>query len=74
MPLLLDKSDIAKKISKLTSLAELETLRVQYLGKKGTLTSEMKSLSSLSIEERNGFLIALAIILSLTNLLFKNIN
>ena len=52
MPLLLDKSDIAKKISKLTSLAELETLRVQYLGKKGTLTSEMKLLSSLSIEER----------------------
>ena len=52
MPLLLDKNDIAKKIRKLSSLAELETLRVQYLGKKGTLTSEMKSLSSLSIEER----------------------
>ena len=48
----LDKNDIANKISKINSLAELDGLRVYYLGKKGLLTSEMKSLSSLSDEER----------------------
>ncbi len=48
----LDKSDIINKIDTISSLAELEELRVQYLGKKGLLTSEMKSLSSLSIEEK----------------------
>ena len=48
----LNKSDIAKKIDKVSSLAELEELRVHYIGKKGLLTSEMKSLSSLSIKEK----------------------
>ena len=48
----LDKSDITNKIDTISSLAELEELRVHYLGKKGLLTSEMKSLSSLSIEEK----------------------
>ena len=42
MSLSLDKNDIEKKISKVSGLAELEALRVQYLGKKGLLTSEMK--------------------------------
>ena len=48
----LDKSDITNKIDTISSLVELEELRVQYLGKKGLLTSEMKSLFSLSIEEK----------------------
>jgi len=48
----LDKIDIAKRIDKVSSLAELEELRVHYIGKKGLLTSEMKSLSSLSIKEK----------------------
>lgn len=52
MSLLLDKNDIAKKISEISSLVELEALRIQYLGKKGLLTSEMKSLSLLSVEEK----------------------
>ena len=52
MSLSLDKNDIAKLISTISSLAELEELRVQYLGKKGVLTSEMKSLSLLSLEEK----------------------
>ena len=52
MSLSLDKNDIEKKISKVSGLAELEALRVQYLGKKGLLTSEMKSLSLLSVEEK----------------------
>ena len=34
------------------SLVELENLRVQYLGKKGSLTEERKGLGSLSAEER----------------------
>ena len=47
-----NKSDIANKIDKISSLAELEELRVYYLGKKGLLTFEMKSLTALSIEEK----------------------
>ena len=48
----LDKNDIANKIDKISSLVELEELRVYYLGKKGLLTSEMRSLSLLSVEEK----------------------
>ena len=48
----LDKNDIASKIDKAFSLDKLEELRVYYLGKKGLLTSEMKSLSLLSVEEK----------------------
>ena len=48
----LDKNDIAKKIDRASNLLELEELRVQYLGKKGLLTSEMKILSLLSVEEK----------------------
>ena len=48
----LDKNDIANKIDKVSSLDKLEELRIHYLGKKGLLTSEMKSLSLLSIEEK----------------------
>ena len=54
MSLSLDKNDIEKKISNVSSLKELEVLRVQYLGKKGLLTSEMQSLYLLSVEEKKG--------------------
>ena len=54
MSLSLDKNGILEKINKVSGLAELETLRIQYLGKKGLLTSEMKSLSLLSIKEKKG--------------------
>ena len=47
-----DKNDIANKIDRVSSLDKLEELRVHYLGKKGLLTSEMKSLSLLSVEEK----------------------
>ena len=47
-----DKNDIANKIDKASSLGKLEELRIHYLGKKGLLTSKMKSLSLLSIEEK----------------------
>ena len=48
----LDKNDIAKNISKVQTLSELESIRIFYLGKKGTITSEMKSLSSFSNEQK----------------------
>tara|TARA_Y100000590_G_scaffold355797_1_gene409723 strand:+ start:2964 stop:4028 length:1065 start_codon:yes stop_codon:yes gene_type:complete len=52
MSLSLDKNDIVKMIKKVSSLSELESLRIQYLGKKGIITKEMKSLSLLSIEQK----------------------
>ena len=73
MPLLLDKNDIAKKISELSSLVELEILRVQYLGKKGTLTSEMKLLSSFSIVDKaiwKSLILYLWVMNSSTDILF----
>ena len=48
----LDKNGIANKIERVSTLDKLEELRVHYLGKKGLLTSEMKSLSLLSVEEK----------------------
>ena len=52
MSLSLDKNDILKKISNASSLNELDNLRIQYLGKKGLLTIEMRSLSLMSTEEK----------------------
>ncbi|TAL27327.1 MAG: phenylalanine--tRNA ligase subunit alpha [Nitrospirae bacterium] len=37
------------------SVAELQQLRVKYLGKKGVLTAQLKSLSTLPAEERRSF-------------------
>jgi len=48
----LNKNDIAREISKINKLSELESFRVKYIGKKGILTSEMKLLSSLSDNEK----------------------
>tara|TARA_Y100000590_G_scaffold368556_1_gene429294 strand:- start:1333 stop:2397 length:1065 start_codon:yes stop_codon:yes gene_type:complete len=52
MSLSLDKSDISKRIGKVNNLADLEALRISYLGKKGFITLEMKSLSSLDVEDK----------------------
>ena len=40
------------QLSKAASLAELDTLRVKYLGKKGELTAILKQMGKLSAEER----------------------
>ena len=48
----INKNDITEKIQKVSDLKDLESLRLYYLGKKGLLTLEMKSLSSLSFEEK----------------------
>ena len=52
MSLSLDKNDIAARINKISSMEELEKIRIEYIGKKGFLSLEMQSLSSLSIEEK----------------------
>tara|TARA_B110000438_G_scaffold273149_1_gene292329 strand:+ start:254 stop:1300 length:1047 start_codon:yes stop_codon:yes gene_type:complete len=52
MSLSLDKNEILKRISDTSSLEALEKFRLEYLGKKGLISLEMKSLSSLSIEEK----------------------
>jgi len=52
MSLSLDKNDIIARIHKISSMKELEKLRIEYTGKKGFLSQEMQSLSSLSIEEK----------------------
>ena len=52
MSLSLDKNDIRQKVAQVSTKAELESFRLEFLGKKGLLTQEMKLLSSLSIEEK----------------------
>lgn len=39
-------------ITETTSLTELESIRVEYLGKKGQLTAQLKNLGGLSAQER----------------------
>ena len=52
MPLSVDSSDIKKKIESCSSLKDLEIIRLEYLGKKGLISSEMKLLKDLSIEKK----------------------
>ena len=46
------KNGILKKIKNVKSFDELEKIRLKFLGKKGIISIEMKSLSQLSIEEK----------------------
>jgi phenylalanyl-tRNA synthetase alpha chain len=52
MTLSLDKSILLNEINEASSLDDLEKLRIHYLGKKGLISLAMKSLSSLSFEEK----------------------
>ena len=52
MSLSVDFEDIKKKIENCKTLQELEVIRLEYLGKKGLLPSEMKLLSSLPIDQK----------------------
>ena len=52
MSLSLDKKHILSKIDQTNSLHELESVRLEYLGKKGIIPSEMKSLANLEIEQK----------------------
>ncbi|MBE7065055.1 MAG: phenylalanine--tRNA ligase subunit alpha [Ruminococcaceae bacterium] len=46
------RSDFAEKIAAAETLAEIEELRVGYLGKKGELTSVLRGMGKLAPEER----------------------
>ena len=48
----MDQKEISKVFKSISSIEDLEKLRLQYLGKKGLVSLEMKSLASLSIEEK----------------------
>ena len=52
MSIKLDKQIILEELKLISSIDSLEALRIKYLGKKGSLSLEMKSLSSLSIDEK----------------------
>jgi Phenylalanyl-tRNA synthetase alpha subunit len=48
----LDKNGVIEEINKISSVEQIENLRIKYLGKKGLISLEMKSLASLSIEDK----------------------
>ena len=52
MSLSVDSVDIKKKIDNCKTLQELEVIRLEYLGKKGLLPSEMKLLGKLPIDQK----------------------
>ncbi|MBI4683790.1 MAG: phenylalanine--tRNA ligase subunit alpha [Nitrospirae bacterium] len=49
------KKSFLEELTKAASLTEIQQIRVKYLGKKGLLTSELKTLSTLPAEERRSF-------------------
>lgn len=49
------QDEITQKLAETTELAELEKIRVAYLGKKGSITALLKGMKDLSPEERKTF-------------------
>jgi hypothetical protein len=52
MSLSSDTADIKKKIDGCKTLQDVEVIRLEYLGKKGLIPSEMKFLSKLTIDQK----------------------
>ena len=52
MSLSVDTVDIKERIDNCKTLQEVEVIRLEYLGKKGLISSEMKLLGKLSIEQK----------------------
>ena len=52
MSLSFDSVDIKKRIEGCKNLQEVEVIRLEYLGKKGLIPSEMKLLSKLPIDQK----------------------
>ncbi|MBR1731029.1 MAG: phenylalanine--tRNA ligase subunit alpha, partial [Ruminococcus sp.] len=49
------KSPLDSKLSEIQNLVDLDKLRVEFLGKKGSVTSLLKGMKDLSNEERKEF-------------------
>ena len=49
------REEIKQKLSSVGDLAELDKLRVGYLGKKGSITALLKGMKDLTNEERKTF-------------------
>ncbi|MBE6794347.1 MAG: phenylalanine--tRNA ligase subunit alpha [Ruminococcaceae bacterium] len=49
------QNEINEKLSSVADLAELDALRVAYLGKKGSITALLKGMKDLSVEEKKTF-------------------
>ena len=52
MSLSVDTVDIKKKIDNCKTLQEVEVIRLEYLGKKGLISSEMKLLGKLPLDQK----------------------
>ena len=52
MSLSVNFEDIKKKINNCKTLQEVEVIRLEYLGKKGFIPSEMKLLGKLPIDQK----------------------
>ncbi len=52
MSLSVDSVDIKKKIDNCKTIKEIEVIRLEYLGKKGLIPSEMKLLGKLSVDQK----------------------
>jgi phenylalanyl-tRNA synthetase alpha chain len=49
------KNDFSQQISEVSSLIDLEDLRLKFLGKKGLITALMMNLKNLDLEEKKQF-------------------
>lgn len=49
------KEELQNKLTNINNLKELNDLKVEYLGKKGLVSSLSSMMSSLSIEEKKSF-------------------
>ncbi|MBQ2825145.1 MAG: phenylalanine--tRNA ligase subunit alpha, partial [Clostridia bacterium] len=49
------QNEIDEKLSTVSDLTELDSIRVAYLGKKGSITALLKGMKDLSVEEKKTF-------------------
>ena len=49
------KQDFLSKLTAVTNMADLDALRVEYLGKNGLITGLLKEMKTLSVEEKKTF-------------------
>jgi len=49
------KDSFLNELQSVTTVAELQQLKIKYLGKKGIVTAKLKTLSSISPDQRPAF-------------------